>query len=503
MRRLTATPTILPLLIASSAAVVPYPPDALQLPLLRRSTPTGAPRYLVGVTVGEPGQTLSVLLDTGSHLLLVRDARRGACAPGADVPSDGNCFNSSTSASLVSNISDPTGTLPIFVDVDTEVTLRYTSAADLFSFAGLHAAINATLGNIGLLSNSSDTDTAYFWADADGVLGASHSSLSTNPIELLLQPHGLMFALDLSPRGANGGTLLLGGTYALPTTAEEAASTPLPGVEWSEVQDRPRYQQLELFEPAVCGASLLGKTSSHWSAIVDTGSSCLSLPDDVFDAMWGWVPANCTSDSPPSPGTTTIRRCYLLPSMDATKLPVLSFRLEQHGRTLQLPLEELLLPPDQNGAREFCVRSTHRTAADASCPEACPSSSPILIGTMALQRFFAVFDMQSTRSRVGLAPKYPSLSSEELAVRKESCIQKSKCIGQQHYSAASNRCIQPDCKERYFQHLDEERGECDHVFPFKVLITLLIGGFTIAEVLLQRCQIQFPLEAELTVADAN
>ena len=80
-----------------------------------------------------------------------------------------------------------------------------------------------------------------------------------------------------------------------------------------------------------------------------------------------------------------------------------TFRLEEHGSTLHIPLDELLLPPDLDGRREFCVRSTHRTAKDASCPLSCPADQPILIGAMALQRFFAVFEMLPERCVRGWA----------------------------------------------------------------------------------------------------
>lgn len=188
------------------------------------------------------------------------------------------------------------------------------------------------------------------------------------------------------------------------------------------------------------------------------------------------------------------RRCYLPRALDASGLPVLSFRLEQHGRTLHLPLDKLLLPPDEDGEREFCVRATHETASIASCPVRCPATMPILMGSMVVQQYLAIFDMNPTRcayqvlrsvsflgskniagirtlpkdlpyclllssladtlqpchlsSRVGLVPKQPSLSAEELMSRERSCNVKARCKGQQYYSAASNRCIEPDCYNR-------------------------------------------------------
>merc|ERR1719424_851596 len=85
-------------------------------------------------------------------------------------------------------------------------------------------------------------------------------------------------------------------------------------------------------------------------------------------------------------------------------LPALSFRVSQAGRLLTLPLEELLLPLQADGRREFCIRSHPRSAADAGLDE--PSREvPILLGSQALHGFVTVFDMASRKARVGLLPK--------------------------------------------------------------------------------------------------
>ena len=262
----------------------PYPPDAIALPLYPRTTPSGGPRYLVAVDVGQPVQTLRLLLDTGSHLLLIRDAGLGACTT-SDAPADGSCFNSSASSTISAlspGLSSNRRPLQYYVDVDIEVIGPYTPAEDYVSFAGLSPSSSSSSAqsqvHIALLKGSDNENPAervgparslpYFWGDADGVLGASHSTVNANPIEYLLQPHGKVFALDFNPTASS--SLLLGGSYAPPTDEDTAESVPVVGVEWSEVQQRPGYQQLTLFEPTVCGASLLGETSTHWAAIVDT-----------------------------------------------------------------------------------------------------------------------------------------------------------------------------------------------------------------------------------------
>eukprot|EP00966_Prymnesium_polylepis_P309986 7162128-Prymnesium_polylepis.1 len=169
--------------------------------------------------------------------------------------------------------------LQYYVDVDIEIIGPYAPAEDYITFTGTAPGSNSTPPQsshvrLALLRGASEDYGVrparllpYFWADADGVLGASHSTVSANPIEYLLQPSGSTFALDLNPGGES--RMLLGGTYYGPSALPQPAP-PTPEVEWSEVQIRPGYQQLRLFEPAVCGASLLGGLSNHWVAIVDS-----------------------------------------------------------------------------------------------------------------------------------------------------------------------------------------------------------------------------------------
>lgn len=62
------------------------------------------------------------------------------------------------------------------------------------------------------------------------------------------------------------------------------------GMEWSETQpigltgrsgaySYPyAFHTFEIYHPSLCGADLLSNYSSHWTAMVDTGATCLSLP---------------------------------------------------------------------------------------------------------------------------------------------------------------------------------------------------------------------------------
>ena len=82
---------------------------------------------------------------------------------------------------------------------------------------------------------------------------------------------------------------------------------------------------------------------------------------------------------------------------------LISFRVSQAGRLLTLPLEELLLPQQADGRREFCIRSHARSSAVRDPKVDQPSREvPILLGSQALHGFVTVFEMAPRKACVGL-----------------------------------------------------------------------------------------------------
>jgi len=493
-----------------------YAPDdaAAILPLEPRQATGGGWRYLLSVGVGTPTQTLLLLLDTGSHQLLLRDAARGACGPG-EPPSPPTCFNSSASTSIQER-TDQENTFTYVVDVDVNLNGRYRTARDVVALGGTDAideagsgAQSATRPWVALLEAASQGGIGpverveHFLADAAGVLGASHWPDGPWQSMLNIVSGGTdTFALDLN-RG-EASRLVLGGTYSAADIA------------WSQSQTAPDFQELLLYSPSVCGAELLGASSGWWLALIDSGSSCLGLPSNVFYGLFRWIDPSLrqcsfelhdgeTSDEEAAGSGEggasgggasnnaylSARRCYLPRGADAASLPTLSFRLSQTGPLLRLPLSELLLPTDADGTREFCVRSHTSSTVSGET-----RLIPILLGSQALHAFYAVFQMQPGAARVGLAPKHSANTAPNATLdalrRASGCAAQPTCIGQQTYVAASNECVPPNCAERYSRSYDEASGTCALSTGFEALALVLLVGFAVAELTLQEWQVRLP-----------
>ena len=469
---------------------------SLKLPLHARRGGFGW-RYLVDLELGTPAQRASLLLDTGTHLLLLRDAALGACASG-EPAAYGDCFNSSASSTLLFQATDDDAPPPLrfaYV-IDQEDTLQGSSRAvsDLVRFVTESASPWENVTSIGMVPPASSgeldpPDLSFFWADAAGALGSPpHAEVNGGAFAALIAPYDSTFALDAN-RDEGESLMYLGRPHIDTLIAG--------GLEWAETRavaelaEQMDFHTLSFFEPTVCGAMVFGEASNHLEAMIDTGSSCLGLHSDVFDHFFSWVPARCTggetmggdfasadtteSDGPPR------RRCYLPAGTAAEELPVLTFRLHERGHLFSLPLERLLLPATgDSGDREFCVRRYLVTSSEAP-------RTPILLGTMFVDSFIVAFESTESGHRAGLAPKLAPLGVADLQLREASCAAAVRCRGEEVHEPWANRCVAAECGD-YERLVRWDGSFCRPPSMMVAVVLTLVCALAVAELLMQRVE---------------
>ncbi len=236
-------------------------------------------------------------------------------------------------------------------------------------------------------------------------------------------------------------------------------------LQWGAPQSSPpfQYHAFPLYSMQVCGVSLLPSSSVSSSfplaGVVDTGSSCLTLPAELFDSLLSWIPAECD----------LLSNCYL-PLHVRSILPDLSFTVASTGTALILPLADLLLRSTaaQGGRQPYCLFRGPSVAA--------ANGSLIVFGSRALQNVVTAFNMNS--KQVGVAGKQ---QRSPLTVQCKAAV---KCMGLQTRDITVNTCVDPSCSDYYFYVLDPVTHTCSLSSQFHVTAIVLIVSFIVTELLL-------------------
>ena len=195
------------------------------------------------------------------------------------------------------------------------------------------------------------------------------------------------------------------------------------------------YHSFSLWDLSVCGANLqqgVLQGVAPLSAIVDTGSTCLSLPAELFDAVVSWLPVTCSdatdgtqegqstatavdpsllggnAGNPVNSGSSStyaadpgsasninphVRYCWLAADLLSGTLPTVSFRMAQSNPALAdddplqppklfIPLADLIIgpprtsatsavEPQRSAAHNTLYRSSTSTADSHSAARTC------------------------------------------------------------------------------------------------------------------------------------
>ena len=290
------------------------------------------------------------------------------------------------------------------------------------------------------------------------------------------------------------------------------------------------YHSFALFDLSVCGVNLqqtLLQTSEPVSAVVDSGSSCLGLPAELFDGVVSWLPVTCsdsadglqmgqsteaglsssaffggnvyppvsqsgvgsiptTAANPSSAGNISphVRYCWLSADLTVDVLPSLSFRVQQSNPDLAdsdpsqpprllLPLQDLILGVARPSLSTSSTPQRLCLYRDVSLFTPPPLTPAVTIGGRSLSSLRAVFDMQSHQVAFAQQPHVRASNA--------TCVRPVHCSGQQTHEATYNLCVDPDCSSFYLFTLNRESHQCELTAGFHVIASLAIAVFVAVE----------------------
>ncbi|XP_030077410.1 gastricsin [Microcaecilia unicolor] len=314
--------------------------------------------YYGEISIGTPPQNFLVLFDTGSSNLWVASTycQSQACT-------NHPLFNPSQSSTYTSNqaqfsIAYGTGSLTGILGYDT-VTIEN---------------IAITQQEFGLSSNEPGTNFVY--AQFDGILGLAYPSLSVEGATTVMQ--GMMqqnlinqavfsFYLSGQENTASGGILVFGGVDSNYYTGQ---------IYWTPVT------QQEYWQIGIQGFSVNGRATGWCSqgcqAIVDTGTSLLTAPQQVFSTLMEYIGAEQNSNGD-----------YAVSCSNIQNLPTLSFTIS--GVSFPLPPSGYVL--QNNGACTVGIMPTYLPSQNGQ---------PLwILGDVFLREYYSVYDVSN--NQVGFA----------------------------------------------------------------------------------------------------
>lgn len=298
--------------------------------------------------------------------------------------------------------------------------------------------------------------TVQHWWDggllaASGVFGLLLTP--TAPAASLLPDSvlGLNFTAPWRPYAQDNSSTsaLFVGTGSIP-------STTLASLVWSEllplITPSPGYV-FTMFRFGACGIESAVNYSSHFLAVVNTSSACLTLPAEVFDAAIGWLPVICAPTPPMTPYPTCVYAGPNISTADAAAPQfVLQFRLSEDGPLLLLDLLDLLLLDHHPAAFQGQYVCMLKGSSLRS------SQVPLVLGSMALRSLFTVVNVSS--HRIAFANK---AFTEAQPPNYSACQAVHSCAGLQSLYVPANICTPPECASYFFQEVDPVSQTCTYV----------------------------------------
>ena len=113
-------------------------------------------------------------------------------------------------------------------------------------------------------------------------------------------------------------------------------------------------------------------------------------------------------------------------------------------------------------------------------------------GTHVLSQFRVHIEAAPGQRRVGFEPRDAPLSLADRVAPQRACAARTECVGQQSFLAATDTCHQPECSA-FFQTVDVAEGRCKWLPEFQVGAAIVLGGFALVELAMQRLRVAHSL----------
>ncbi|KAF2672433.1 candidapepsin-4 precursor, partial [Microthyrium microscopicum] len=322
--------------------------------------------YFANVSLGTPGQSLRLDIDTGSSDLWANSAVSTLCQQYAQQCSASGVYNANSSST--------------YQYLNSDFYIKY---ADSSYAQGDYAADTVTMGQTSI--TSVPFGIGYKSTSAQGILGVGYptneASVSTtgktyqNLPQILAQnkvTNTPSYSLWLNDLDANTGSILFGGVDTEKFTGSLAT---LPIIKEDGV-----YRE---FIIALTGVTAGGQTvlssSSPVPVLLDSGSSLSYLPTTYAQSLFTIFSATYSSQS----GAATVN-CNL---MSNTATVDFSFS----GVTISVPMNELVIVDGTRNGRQVCILGI----SDAG-------DSTAVLGDTFLRSAYVVYDLSN--NQISLAP---------------------------------------------------------------------------------------------------
>lgn len=389
---------------------------------------------------------------------------------------------SSSNVKIITNNTECT-----FLFEDNTSILYYTTGGDN---AYMSCSVGTTIASIESAYVSTDITIAksveidnqelHPWQLADGDIGMGYCfDPNSGPCTLTSFQSLLM---NISGYDANYIDKVYQGSESLPNlvfgldleSSKSTSSMQLGFVEstyedsivWQKQANQyPEYHTIFIDDLTICGQNILNSLANNWGVLIDTGSVCLNLPEEIYNVF--------------------ISRIDLSPINDANELPTFSFSIGNNN--FYIPLSSLLVNESmisvESGAPSIKVNNIEMHICVLQGDPVTSSSGiygngMIVFGTLALQKIY--FAANYGFKSVGFASKVSSAEISQFST--SSCTVPVTCPPSQVFNSITNSCTYA-CESFIFTAYNNKTKSCTYSrsavgFGFFIIFIIIIMEVT-------------------------